>query len=269
MFWPGSDAEIAGDRPTYWRKYDGKVPNDARIDQILSWLKHPPAEQPTFVTLYFSDTDNAGHDFGPESPEIAQAIAAVDTAVARLVKGIDAAGLTARTNIVLVSDHGMSQVSRSRTIVLDDYIDVASVRIQDVSPILSIAPRTGSVDDLYRALKDKHPRLTIYKLSELPDRYRLRNHPRLLPIIGIVDDGWRLMTKDRSNPERFPGGDHGFDSINQSMHGLFLASGPAFKSGLRAPRFENVHVYELLCRVLGLTPASNDGDPKVTAGFLK
>jgi hypothetical protein len=53
------------------------------------------------------------------------------------------------------------------------------------------------------------------------------------------------------------------------MHGLFIAAGPAFREGVKAPRFENVHVYELMCRVLGITPVVNDGDPAVTAAFLR
>ena len=53
------------------------------------------------------------------------------------------------------------------------------------------------------------------------------------------------------------------------MHGLFIASGPRFKSGVTVPAFSNVHIYELICRVLGIKPARNEGNPQVTAGFLR
>jgi hypothetical protein len=53
------------------------------------------------------------------------------------------------------------------------------------------------------------------------------------------------------------------------MHGLFVAVGPQLKSGVVVPAFENVHVYELMCKILGLRAASNDGDAAVTESFLR
>ncbi len=55
------------------------------------------------------------------------------------------------------------------------------------------------------------------------------------------------------------GGAHGFLATDSSMHALFIASGPAFRSGATVAPFRNVHVYELICAVLGLRPAPNDG----------
>jgi ectonucleotide pyrophosphatase/phosphodiesterase family protein 7 len=52
------------------------------------------------------------------------------------------------------------------------------------------------------------------------------------------------------------------------MNGLFVARGPAFRQGHVVEPFENVHLYELMCRILGLRPAWNDGDADVTAGML-
>lgn len=271
MFWPGSDAEIAGDRPTDWKVFDTDVPNAERVDQILAWLKEPDPARPTFLTLYFSTVDSAGHDGGPEAPETRAAAHDVDGAIARLVAGVDSLGLTARTNFVLVSDHGMAALSRDRTIVLDDYIDVSDVDLVDSSPILGVNPRTGSIDALYTALKDKHPALQVFTRDALPSEYRLRGHPRLPAVIGVADDGWHVTTRQMLEREkgRALAGTHGYDPRHRSMHGLFIATGPQFRSGVVVPAFENVHIYELLCRVLGLRPASNDGNPAVTAAFLR
>lgn len=269
MFWPGSDVEIAGDRPTYWRKFDIKVSNFDRVDQILSWLRRPESERPTFLTLYFDEVDSASHEFGPDDPGLSTAIGHIDAAIARLMAGVTDAGLASRVNFVIVSDHGMAQLSRDRMIVLDDYVDLNSVDIIDRSPILGIAPRRGSVDDLYRALHGKHPALQVFKSEDLPARYRLAGHLRYPPVIGIADDGWDITTRRAFEANRRPGGAHGYDPVHRSMQGLFIAAGPAFRSGLLVPRFEIVHVYELMCRVLGVRPEANDGDPEVTAGFLR
>ena len=66
-----------------------------------------------------------------------------------------------------------------------------------------------------------------------------------------------------------PGGTHGYDARVKSMQGLFVASGPRFRSGLVVKPFENIHIYELMCAVLEVTPAKNDGDPAATRDMLR
>src|SRR5262249_46231963 len=69
MFWPGSDTDIGGVRPSEWRLFDKTMTSEARVDTLLSWLDKPQAERPRFLTLYFDKADSNGHDFGPDSPE--------------------------------------------------------------------------------------------------------------------------------------------------------------------------------------------------------
>jgi predicted AlkP superfamily pyrophosphatase or phosphodiesterase len=273
MFWPGSDAEIAGDRPTFYRVYDNAVTNEARVDQVLQWLNRDDSERPTFLTLYFSEVDTAGHQYGPTAAETRAAAHNVDRVIGRLTEGIERLGLSGRVNLVLVSDHGMAPLSRDRVIVLDDYIDVSTVDLIDSAPIVGLTPRPGtSVEQIYQALRGKHPALEVYTKATLPEQFGLRDHPRVPAVIGIADDGWHPTTRARlagASGENLAGGNHGYDPKHKSMHGLFIAVGPRFKSGLVVPAFENVHLYELICRVLKLTPATNDGDPTVTADFLR
>jgi hypothetical protein len=53
------------------------------------------------------------------------------------------------------------------------------------------------------------------------------------------------------------------------MRAIFLAQGPAFRSGYVAPAFRNIHIYHLISNVLGLTPAPNDGSADSTAALLR
>jgi predicted AlkP superfamily pyrophosphatase or phosphodiesterase len=273
MFWPGSDVAIGGTRPTYWRRYDSQVPDLARVEQVLDWLALPQNERPSFITLYFSAVDTAGHNFGPESAEALDAARHLDRMLGELVAGVRRLGLDDRTSFVIVSDHGMSQLSESRTIFLDDYLDLSRVDVIDWTPLLGVAPRAGTVDDLYRALRGRHPSLAIYKRADLPLRFNYRDNPRIPPILGLLDDGWRVTSRPRWDRDRAAGtvneGDHGYDPGFKSMHGLFVAAGRRLRQGLVVPAFENVHVYELLCALLELTPRPNDGDPGVTRSFLR
>jgi hypothetical protein len=127
---------------------------------------------------------------------------------------------------------------------------------------------------MYNALKGKHPALDVYKSSEIPAQYGLAGHPRLPAIFAIAKEGW-FITSQREirrwgEPDRHaPGGTHGYDAKLPSMHGLFIAKGPRIKSGMRVREFENIHIYDFMCAVLGLQPAKNDGDPAVTRDMLR
>ncbi len=52
------------------------------------------------------------------------------------------------------------------------------------------------------------------------------------------------------------------------MAGIFIARGPAFKSGLTVEPFENIHIYNLMAAILELSPAPNDGDFAQVQGLL-
>jgi predicted AlkP superfamily pyrophosphatase or phosphodiesterase len=271
MFWPGSDVMIDGDRPTYWKRYDDDFPNDARVDTVLAWLDRPEPKRPTFLTLYFSDVDEAGHWYGPDGAQTRAAALEIDQMVERLESGVERLGLASRVNYVLVSDHGMSQLSADRVIVLDDYLDLSTVDIIDTAPIVGLNPKPGvTADNVYAALKDKHPALKVYLRSNLPEVYGLRNHPRMPEIIGIADDGWHPTTREQmKGGEEFRYGNHGYDPVHRSMHGLFIATGPKFKTSVKVPAFSNLHVYALICNLLGIEPAANAGDARVTEPFLR
>lgn len=274
MFWPGSETVIGGRQATYWTPFDDDMPHRTRVEKLLEWLKLPEGKRPSFLTLYYSDVDSSGHDAGPESEEVGAAIAAVDRSVGDLVRGVESIGLGGRVNYVLVSDHGMAPLSRDRMIVVDDLIDLSQVDVVDWAPVLGVSPKDGDVEKLYAVLKDKHPRMAVYRREEIPAEYGLGWHPRLPAVIGIADEGWYITSRRETarwgQPGRHaPGGTHGYDARARSMQGLFIASGPRFKSGIVVKPFDNIHIYELMCAVLGVVPAKNDGDPAVTRDMLR
>jgi predicted AlkP superfamily pyrophosphatase or phosphodiesterase len=273
MFWPGSEAAIGGIRPTYWRPFDDGVPNATRVKQVLDWLALPSEQRPSFVTLYFSDVDDAGHDHGPDSREVLEASAHLDQTLGLLLAGIRNLDLIDRTNIIIVSDHGMSQVSNKRIVFLDDYIDLSKIDVIEWTPNLAIRPRSVQMDAIYRALKDKHPALAIYRREEIPERLHYRNNTRIPPIIGLAGDGWTITSHARHLATRVVGrtdeGAHGYDPQYKSMHGLFVAAGPRIRQNVLAPAFENIHLYNLMCEILGLTPAENEGNPADVRSFLR
>ncbi|RMG05393.1 MAG: alkaline phosphatase family protein, partial [Acidobacteria bacterium] len=44
FFFPGTEAEIKGKRPTFWKAYDANIPYEERVQTILKWLDLPVQE---------------------------------------------------------------------------------------------------------------------------------------------------------------------------------------------------------------------------------
>ena len=268
MFWPGSEAIF----PTYWKPFDDALPNPERVAQVLEWLDLPAADRPSFLTLYFSDTDTAGHRAGPDSALVRTAARRADEALGLVLAGIEQRGLGDRTTIVVVSDHGMIATSSERVIALSDYVSPGQVEVLDSGGGLALNPRGGAtVEQIYQQLAGKHPSLAIYRREQAPAWLRYGSHPRVPALLGVVEAGWTVTVNRSPAPSPVPAriaGAHGYDPRYRDMHGLFVAAGPRIRRGYVAPEFSNIHVYAFLCEALGLRPAANDGDPAQTANFF-
>ena len=272
VFWPGSDVAIGGVLPNSWLTFDDNMPNVDRVNHVLDLLALPEAERPSFLTIYFSETDHVGHDYGPDSPEMPEALRHVDASLGLIEAGLRELRLLDRTTLVVVSDHGMAPLGDRRVVFLDDYLDLSRVDVVEWGELVQLRPRTGSADDVYLALKGKHPSMTVYKREGMPERFHYRANARIQPVLALAAEGWEITSHARWQTDlerhRKRGGAHGYDPALMSMHGLFVAAGPGVKRGFVAPEFENVHVYDFLCSILGLSPTKNDGNPAVTRSFL-
>jgi predicted AlkP superfamily pyrophosphatase or phosphodiesterase len=272
VFWPGSETAVQGSRPDYWLPFDDEMPNVDRVNHLVDLLSLPEAERPSFLTLYFSEVDHVGHDYGPDAPEMREALRHVDASLGLLEDAVRDLHLGDRTTLVVVSDHGLAPVSDQRVIFLDDYLDLSTIEVVEWGELVQLRPRRGTAEDVYRAIRGKHPSMAVYKREEMPERLHYRANPRIQPVLALAAEGWQITSharwQDDLERHRKRGGAHGYDPRLKSMHGLFVAAGPGVKRGVVAPEFENIHVYDFLCRILGVTPAKNDGNPAVTGPFL-
>ena len=260
-FWPGSETKIKGLLPTYFFNYDGDVPNEDRIKQVLKWLDLPLDQRPSLITTYFSTLDDAGHNYGPDSKEVAEAIHYIDSVIGILLNGLKERNLLEKVNVIIVSDHGMAATRASQIIFLDDYIDLDGVDVIDWNPVAVINPRGVEEETIYQRLANAHPNLKVYKKNEVPRRFNYGKHLVTPKIVAIADEGWSISSRPyvARRLGYGHGGNHGFDNQLTSMGATFIASGPAFKSGVTVEPFRNIHIYELMAEILDLEPAPNDG----------
>jgi predicted AlkP superfamily pyrophosphatase or phosphodiesterase len=276
IFYPGTEGEVAGIRPSFWKRYDENISNDQRVDMMLSWLDLPRGQRPTFIALYFSDTDDAGHEFGPVSNETKRAVLKVDQEIGRLVRGLKAREIFGQINLIIVSDHGMARVNWRNAILLDKLFDTnLAERIFWTREIVSIFPKAEKEDEIYRRLKRTlPPQARVYRKAAMPARWHYSQSPRIAPLLVVPNEGW-ILTNAPAFAEMQAKGDaknsrggHGYDNRLRSMRAIFIAHGAAFKKGKVVAPFENIQVYNIMTRILGLKPAANDGNYETAKAVL-
>ncbi|XP_070081936.1 ectonucleotide pyrophosphatase/phosphodiesterase family member 7 isoform X2 [Equus przewalskii] len=265
FFYPGGNVTYQGMAVTLSRKegvlhnYKDEEEWRANIDTVMTWFTE---EGLHLVTLYFGEPDSTGHKYGPESQERKEMVMQVDRTVGYLRDSIRDSGLEHSLNLIVTSDHGMTAVRRAA----DDLVELhkfpnftfkdVEFELLDYGPNGMLLPKEGVLEKVYEALKDAHPRLHVYKKESFPKSLRYANNRRVTPLLMYSDPGY--VIHGRVNVQ-FNNGEHGFDNEVMDMKTIFRAVGPDFKSGLEVEPFESVHVYELMCQLLGIVPEANDG----------
>jgi len=262
LFWPGSAAPIQGMWPDHWEPFDAKMSPEERVDKILGWLGLPAVQRPTFLALYFDQVDQEGHDHGPDSAQVRDAVAAVDAAIGRLLGGLRQRGIEDRVNIIVVSDHGMAATSPKQVIFIDDYIDLRRARVITRSQLFTLWPAPGETDAVFAQLQNI-PHARVYRRENVPSRWHYAGNARIAPIILLADEGWTITDREYAKSHEPKQGGHGYDNNLRSMQAIFIAHGPAFKPGTKLPAVSNLDVYELMAYLLRLKPARNDGKLEV------
>jgi predicted AlkP superfamily pyrophosphatase or phosphodiesterase len=258
-FWPGSEADIKGVRPTFWKAYDGGIPNAARVDAVLGWLRLPATRRPHLMTLYFSELDSTSHQHALDSPAIAKAAQSLDRSLGALLDGIETLPIKDRVYVLLTSDHGMAETSAARTIMLDSLIDTRDVRVAITGPVASLHV-TGGLPAAQRIRDQINARLEhgrAYVRADVPEGYRYRADPRIGDVLVIMDESWMMLnTPPLTGVIRERWGMHGWDPALPSMQALFVLSGPGIRRGATIPAVDAIDVYPLMTELLGLRPAS-------------
>lgn len=270
-FWPGTSAAVGGLRPWRWHAYDETVPAARRVDATVEWLTLPAAERPRLVLLYLEHVDEATHDHGPGSAEALAAVHVVDTEVGRLRAALAARGLADHVDLVVVSDHGSAEVPPDHRIALEDMAPPEIAEAVSDGQSIGFRPRPGREAEARARLVGRHAHYACATRETLPAHWRYGRHPRVPPIVCQMDEGWDAYTRARiaAYPRTHMRGSHGYDPALPSMGALFVADGPSFRDGLVLPPFDNVDVYPLLTRLLGVAPQPNDGDPATLAPALR
>ncbi len=266
LFWPGSEAEIAGERPSEYLQFDDTLDEAARISQVIAWLKEPESTRPHLITLYYSDVDHAGHEFGPDAPQTRAAVLKLDGLVGRLGTALRSTRLP--IDFVVVSDHGMVKID-GPWITLDSLTDLSG--FETVGPLLYSENEEDRVR-VYNKLNHVSEKFEVYRRKDVPAGLHLNENPREGDPVIVPTGPYAIRAHGpaEGKPDSVPVGQHGFDPRKiPQMKASFFASGPDIVVGKTVAPFENVNLYPWIAHMLGLNAAKSDGSLNILAGTLR
>jgi predicted AlkP superfamily pyrophosphatase or phosphodiesterase len=268
-YFVGSEAAVQQTRPTYWYRFGDNTDINFRINKVVEWLQLPESVRPHLICFYMSDVDHAGHEFGPDAAQTRDCIEFVDKAIGSMTEKVNALGLP--VNFIFLADHGMAAVDTITRINIASMIDSSRFIIRGGNTSLHLyAKDTAYIQSTYQLLKKKENGFTVYLRNDIPAKWHYATTDDRFNRIGdifVVPQYPKVLS---GNNNRINPGAHGFDPAIKNMHAVFYAWGPQIKSGKTIGSFENIHVYPLICSLLGLTYTEPiDGDVRVLKKIMR
>uniref|UniRef100_A0AAQ5X3S8 SMB domain-containing protein n=1 Tax=Amphiprion ocellaris TaxID=80972 RepID=A0AAQ5X3S8_AMPOC len=235
------------------------IPLERRILTILRWLHLPDHERPYVYAVHSEQPDTYGHRMGPLSSELDNPLREIDNIIGQLMNGLKQMNLHRCINVIIVGDHGMEEAHCDRTEFLSSY----PLNIEEITLIPGSLVQRSHHSPSYLLFQCKMPtqHFKPYLKQHLPKRLHYANNRRIEDVHLLMERKWHIA---RKMPEKLRTrcgflGDHGFDNKITSMRTIFMGHGPSFKFQKRVPEFDNIELYNVMCDLLGLKPAPNNG----------
>ncbi|ODN05640.1 Ectonucleotide pyrophosphatase/phosphodiesterase family member 6 [Orchesella cincta] len=250
----------------------------AAIKETLSVAVENLQKDYDLVMVYSEHIDNVGHKFGPESPELKQAMRDVDSALSDFLDNMLDTGLDEKVNIVILGDHGMKGVGEGSNVTylsLDDYINASDVyKVLDRGAVFAITPYAKRLEQVYEGLKGKEG-FDVYRREEIPEHFHYKNNRLVQDILVVAQPNYFIRGLAQSSKQvprdpatvQYWGGTHGYPNMTE-MRTIFFAKGPGFKKGLVHPPIQLVDVYQIFAHLLDIPARPHNGSWTRVSGML-
>lgn len=288
--WPGSEVDFGVGRPLEFDVYNGSEVLLNKVERILGWIDRKIEERPELILGYAPTIDLLGHRNGVAGEDLEHGLRYVDNFVESITEGLKARNLSNIVNLIIVSDHGMAPTSDERIIYIDDIVDLKKIQHFDGWPLFGLRPFTEYlVDDVYQEIQknmEKHSvrGLKAYKKQDMPPEWNFGTtdsvfEPRIAPLWLVPEVGYVVAKKkevsDNGGSYRVKGV-HGYNNTEVLMRALFMGTGPYFEGllgsaekGRKVEPFFNTELYNIVCELLNIKGAPNNGTQGSLQKLLK
>ncbi|XP_066987071.1 venom phosphodiesterase 2-like [Macrobrachium rosenbergii] len=254
-FWIGAEVLGGRDQTTYEFPFRTDKPMSVRTRQIVDWLTLPPEEVPYLTMVYYEQPMASIAKFGLNSQEAKDAIKEVDEQIDNLMYELQSEGLFHCVNFLIVSDQGAAEDGCSSSYFLETLLtdSESQARVSlELGRRFRPEEREGSAQDAFQC---RSPWANALSKDLLPVRYHYAQNKRVEETLFSLKSGARAVTQDASSCKY----DNSYDNVDPDMQGIFIGFGTDFRMNYTTPSFRNVELYNLMCKLLRIEPAPNNG----------
>ncbi|KAL7667709.1 hypothetical protein ACOME3_010477 [Neoechinorhynchus agilis] len=266
----GSLSSYWGHSMTDVNSYDSKLEWEHIVNNItLMFLRR---ENPINLGLiYKNEPDSTGHRFGPESREMGDTLMKVNSYLEYLISHLQSVDLWNDMNVIVTTDHGMTDTHKSDALVLENYIDLASINLTNALTIAHIFTKTSQEAIAVKNKLSNIPNFGVYLREEVPEVLEFSRNIRIGDVVILPNKGYLIFQDQASLESNTMRGSHGYDNNDEDMHGIFIARGPAINKGASVEGgIINLHdVYPFMTHVLRLPQRQTDGQFDKVKALLK
>ncbi|EHN02809.1 Npp2p [Saccharomyces cerevisiae x Saccharomyces kudriavzevii VIN7] len=285
--WPGSDItyedyeEVPRERmPFYFDNFNQWEPLQEKLSHIFRYVDMPRlTDRPELIISYIPNVDWYGHNFGYDlrDERLQELVAEVDRFSHDLVEGLQRRNLLTISNVIIVSDHGMSNVdmdNEEHVVIWErmfpgDSMSIFVPHLYNEGPmmmaylenpgdklwirdLINFRLREVYGDEISRKFRvilreDFESSWKYYQYDDKPHAYDGR-----VGDIWILADEHYAIVKERKDVRAGIMGTHGYNFGNCSdMASMFIGMGPMFSNEV-VPPFENTEIYNMLIEASGV-----------------
>ena len=246
-FWVGSETDWRGTSISYSKApFNGRIGEKEKLDQILEWLDMEIDLRPRLIMSWWHGTDSVAHQKGATHPDVFKQLNKQDKILFQLIEEISLRNIWNKVTLLVVSDHGMSDVS--------NFINLKEIlKLNSIKARISTGPAVAHIflenkEDLKKAISSlrENQQLSVWSKENLPKEFNMFNETRTGDVIVTTSIPNMLVTRNNSNP---PIGMHGYNPRdNKQMHSIFLAYG----NKVANKRLQKVHQLDIAPTILDL-----------------
>ncbi|VDM50816.1 unnamed protein product [Toxocara canis] len=151
---------------------------------------------------------------------------------------------------------------------ISSHVDLAGIKVGDNMLYISDKARQEQVyEKLKKAVSDGNYKINVYYKKDFPLRFGYKNTPRVGDIILEPHIGYAVhpfcppeLSLISRNQSALHMSTHGMSPDEPEMRALLVMKGPAFNENVKVNSIpNNTDLYALMCHVLGILEAPNNG----------
>lgn len=263
-YWPPAPHRPTLYRP--WLEYKNLTQWIADFDEIIQLFTHEK-EPFNFIAWYMSEPDHVLHLNGFKNGQLAKVLWQLDLLFKYISEKLkNYSDLEKRLNIILTADHGHAEIEgTSNVLCLLEVISGVDILFGDrMIYVKDINRREQVYAALKKAIDSGHYRIKLYRREDVPPAYGYSRNSNIGDILIEPEPGYNVRVNcshhDDATMEPFHSSSHGMNPNHWTMRSILVMKGPAFKQKYKVDVVaNNIDLYPLMCHILGLLPAPNNG----------